>query len=156
MIRKFVEANDRGDEPVTLWGTGSATREFLYVKDAADGLVKATALYDGREPVNMGSGKEISIRDLAHIIADEIGFKGEIFWNASKPDGQPRRALDISRARELFGFEATTDFAEGLKTTIDWYRSVSDRLERRSMRPEGPAFNSHDRKVVETRSGTIL
>lgn len=126
LIKKFYEAKINQLDRVEVWGTGNATREFLYVNDAVEGIMKATERYNGREPVNMGSGKEISIRDLADLIAKEIGFEGEIFWDTSKPDGQPRRALDISRARELFGFEAKTEFAEGLRRTIDWYRSLRE------------------------------
>jgi len=103
---------------------GTPTREFLFVDDCVEALALAAEHYDGREPVNLGSGKEISIRDLAHLIAAEVGFQGEIFWDTTKPDGQPRRALNTSRAAELFGFRARTDFSEGLKRTIEWYRST--------------------------------
>ncbi|MGI8735067.1 MAG: GDP-L-fucose synthase family protein [Pyrinomonadaceae bacterium] len=126
LIKKFFEAQANGTKTVAVWGTGNATREFLYVTDAAEGIVLATEHYNGREPVNLGSGQEISIRDLAHLIAAEIGFQGEIFWDTTKPDGQPRRALDTTRASELFGFRSHTDFREGLRRTIDWYRSTSD------------------------------
>jgi GDP-L-fucose synthase len=121
LVKKFVEAAGAGASTVEVWGTGSATREFLYVDDAAEGLVLATESYDGPEPVNLGAGREISIGELAEIIARETGFKGEIVWDASKPDGQPRRALDTTRAAELFGFRARTDFLEGLRRTIEWY-----------------------------------
>jgi GDP-L-fucose synthase len=121
LVKKFVEAVSAGAPSVEVWGTGSATREFLYVDDAAEGLVLATEAYDGSEPVNLGAGREISICELAEIIARETGFKGEIVWDASKPDGQPRRALDTTRAAELFGFRARTDFLEGLRRTIEWY-----------------------------------
>lgn len=121
MIRKFVEAKERGKAQVELWGTGSATREFLYVDDCAQAIVHAAELYDGAEPVNLGSGFEISIRDLATKIQGLVGFEGELFWDTSKPDGQPRRCLNTSRSRELFGFKAATDFEEGLRGTIDWY-----------------------------------
>jgi GDP-L-fucose synthase len=121
LVKKFVEAVGSGAQEVEVWGTGSATREFLYVDDAAEGIVLATENYDGREPVNLGAGREISIRELAETIARETGFKGEIVWDASKPDGQPRRALDTTRAAELFGFRARTDFLEGLRRTIEWY-----------------------------------
>jgi GDP-L-fucose synthase len=110
---------------VTLWGDGSATREFLYVDDAADGIVRAGLSYDGKEPVNIGSGAEISIRELAVLIAELTGFDGEIDWDTSKPNGQPRRQLDVTRARELFGFEAQTSLREGLQQTIAWYTSMS-------------------------------
>jgi GDP-L-fucose synthase len=124
LIKKFVDALESGARAVEVWGTGAATREFLYVDDAAEGIVRATEAYDGREPVNLGSGMEISIRGLAELIARETGFTGEIVWDASKPDGQPRRALDVTRAEELFGFRARGDFVEGLRNTIDWYRTT--------------------------------
>ncbi len=122
LIRKFMEAKDRGDATVTAWGTGSPTREFLYVEDAARGIALATERYDGDEPVNLGSGMEISIKDLTETIAELVGFEGEVVWDDTKPDGQPRRLIDTSRAREAFGFEATTTFREGLQRTIEWYR----------------------------------
>ncbi|HTG15443.1 MAG TPA: GDP-L-fucose synthase [Blastocatellia bacterium] len=122
LIKKCVDAVGRGDAAIEVWGTGRATREFLYVDDAAEGIVLASESYDGREPVNLGSGYEISIHELVHLIAKETGFKGEIAWDPGKPDGQPRRVLDVSRARELFGFRARTDFREGLRRTIEWYR----------------------------------
>lgn len=123
LIKKFVDAAETGARAVEVWGTGSATREFLYVDDAAEGIALATLHYDGREPVNLGSGMEISIRDLAGLIARETGFRGEIVWDDSKPDGQPRRALDVTRAERLFGFRARTGFMEGLWQTIEWYRA---------------------------------
>ena len=119
LVRKCVEG---GDE-IELWGTGKPTREFLYVDDCAEGLMLAAERYDGAEPVNLGSGQEISIRDLAAKIAGLAGFRGRIRWNAEKPDGQPRRALDTSAAERLFGFRATTSLDDGLKTTISWYRA---------------------------------
>ena len=121
LIRKCVEARDRRDPEVVLWGDGSPTREFLFAADAAEGIVLATEHYEGGEPVNLGSGSEISIRDLATIVAEEVGFEGAVRWDASKPNGQPRRSLDVSRAREAFGFEAKTSFRDGLRTTIHWY-----------------------------------
>jgi GDP-L-fucose synthase len=124
LIKKFVDAEGRGEPTVEVWGTGAATREFLYVDDAADGIVLAAEKYDGREPVNLGSGMEISIKDLAELIAEETGYRGRLVWDASKPDGQPRRALDVTRAEELFGFRARVDFVEGLRRTIGWYRST--------------------------------
>jgi GDP-L-fucose synthase len=123
MIRKFVEAHERGDRQVVLWGDGSPTREFLYVKDAAEGIVAAAEKYDGAEPVNLGRGEEIAIRDLASIIARKTGFGGEIVWDATKPNGQPRRMLDVSRAERAFGFRAATGFEDGLERTIEWYRA---------------------------------
>lgn len=121
LIRKFVEAKESGEDSVTLWGTGKATREFLYVEDAARGIRLAAERYDGPEPVNLGAGFEISIMDLALLIKELTGFDGRLVWDTSKPDGQPRRMLDTSRAKEKFGFEARTDFREGLKRTIEWY-----------------------------------
>jgi GDP-L-fucose synthase len=124
LIKKFVDAAERGAPAVEVWGTGAATREFLYVDDAAEGIVLAAEHYDGRDPVNLGSGEEMSIRELAGLVAREAGFRGEILWDASKPDGQPRRALDVTRAAELFGFRARVRFGEGLRRTIEWYRSA--------------------------------
>jgi GDP-L-fucose synthase len=124
LIKKFVGAAKSGAQTVEVWGAGNATREFLYVDDAAEGIVLATEKYDGREPVNLGAGLEISIRDLVDLIATEIGFTGGIVWDRTKPDGQPRRVLDTSRAKELFGFRAQTDFIEGLRRTIEWYRTT--------------------------------
>ena len=130
MIRKFVEANDRGDRAVTLWGDGSPTREFLYVDDAAEGIVLAAERYEKADPVNLGRGEEIAIRDLAATIARLTGFRGEIVWDTSKPNGQPRRKLDVTRAERELGFRAATPFEEGLTKTIDWYlahRPVGER-----------------------------
>lgn len=118
LIRKFVEAVDEGKESVEVWGTGSVSREFIYVKDAARGIAMATESYNGPEPVNLGSGKEIRIRDLVDLIAELTGFDGNIAWDTSKPDGQPRRCLDTSRAKREFGFEAAMEFREGLEETI--------------------------------------
>jgi len=121
LIRKCVEAVDQGHRVVDVWGTGSATREFLYVRDCAEGIVAALERYDDPEPVNLGSGMEISIRDLVTLIAELTGFDGELRFDTTKPDGQPRRRLDTSRARAQFGWEAHTDFRAGLTATIDWY-----------------------------------
>lgn len=121
MIRKFIEAKRRGDDEVVLWGDGSPTREFLYVDDAAEAIVAAAERYDGEQPVNVGSGQEISIRELAERVAAATEFRGRITWDESKPNGQPRRALDVTRAQEEFGFRAATSFEEGLRRTIDWY-----------------------------------
>lgn len=123
LIKKCVDARDAGDPAISVWGTGSASREFIYVDDAARGIVQAAARYDGVEPVNLGTGGEITIRDLVELIVELTGYQGEIMWDATKPDGQPRRALDTSRARELFGFEARTSFNDGLRETIGWYKS---------------------------------
>jgi GDP-L-fucose synthase len=120
LIKKFVEAKANGGS-VTVWGTGKATREFLYIDDAADAIVLATEKYNRSEPVNIGSGFEISIKDLAYKIAEFVEFKGDIIFDTSKPDGQPRRKLDISKAEKAFGFKAKTNFDEGLKKTINWY-----------------------------------
>jgi GDP-L-fucose synthase len=126
LIRKCLEAKKRGDRQVVLWGDGSPTREFLYVEDAAEGILMASERYDGSEPVNLGSGSEISIKDLAEMIARLTGFEGELVWDTSKPNGQPRRALDTTRAESYFGFKARMSFEEGLRRTIDWY--VENRL----------------------------
>jgi GDP-L-fucose synthase len=123
LIRKCVEAKHAGNSVVEVWGTGKATREFLYVDDCAEAIVLATEKYDKAEPVNIGAGFEITIRDLAELIARLSGFKGKLRWDASKPDGQPRRCLDTSRAENEFGFKAKTSFEEGLGRTIEWYRS---------------------------------
>jgi len=127
LIRKFVEANQRGDDKVEVWGTGSVSREFFYVEDCARGIVLATENYDDDEPVNLGAGFEITIKDLAEKIKKLTGFKGQLTWDTTQPDGQPRRCLDISRAKTLFDFEARTSFDEGLKATIEWYSKNKDR-----------------------------
>jgi GDP-L-fucose synthase len=121
LIKKCIDARERGDDHIVVWGTGSASREFLYVRDAAEGIVLATERYDDPEPVNIGSGQEITIRELVELIKELTGFRGDVRWDTSKPEGQPRRRLDTSRARERFGFEARTDFRTGLWATIDWY-----------------------------------
>ncbi|NOY54579.1 MAG: GDP-L-fucose synthase [Actinobacteria bacterium] len=122
LIRKFVDARETGAPHVDVWGTGSAGREFLYVEDAARAIVLATEAYDGAEPVNIGSGREIIIRDLVALIANLTGYEGEVHWDATKPDGQPRRMLDTTRAKEYFGFEAQVDLEEGLRKTIAWWQ----------------------------------
>ncbi len=124
LIRKCLEAEQRGDEAIVAWGDGSPTREFLYVEDAAEGIVLASERYDESDPVNLGSGNEISIKDLLTTIARHTGYSGRIEWDTTKPNGQPRRALNTDRAFERFGFRATTDFDEGLRRTIDWYRQT--------------------------------
>lgn len=121
LVRKFVEARESDAPEVEVWGTGSASREFLYVEDAAEGIVRATEAYESDAPVNLGTGREITIRELAEKIRDLVGYGGELRWDASQPDGQPRRRLDTSRAEAAFGFRARTDFDEGLRRTIDWY-----------------------------------
>lgn len=125
LIRKCLEAVDSGSGRIEVWGTGTASREFLYVEDCARAIVMATEAYDKAAPVNIGAGREIAIRDLVGVIAELTGFSGEIAWDASKPDGQPRRMLDVSRAEREFGFRATTDFVDGMRRTIDWYRAAN-------------------------------
>ncbi len=122
LIRKFIEAQERGENQVVLWGDGTPTREFLYVEDAAEGILLAAERYNDSEPVNLGSGMEISVRELAELIARLTGYEGEFVWDTSKPNGQPRRALDTSRAAQYFGFRAQMRFEEGLKRTIEWYQ----------------------------------
>jgi len=123
LIRKIFEAKESGEKSITLWGTGKATREFLYVEDAAEGIILATEKYNKSDPVNLGSGLEISIKDLAELISELAEFDGEIRWDTSKPDGQPRRSLDVSKAEKEFGFKAKVNLKEGLKRTIEWYKS---------------------------------
>jgi GDP-L-fucose synthase len=122
LIKKCVDAIDAGDDHIVCWGTGKASREFVYVADAAEGILLATERYNGPQPVNIGAGFEITIKDLVEKIVKLTGFKGKIRWDSSKPDGQPRRWLDVSRAKQLFGFQAQMTFDEGLKQTIDWFR----------------------------------
>jgi GDP-L-fucose synthase len=121
LIRKFLEAKDRGEKEVSIWGDGSPTREFLYVEEAAEGILLAAERYNRSEPVNLGSGMEISIKDLVEMIARLVGFEGTLVWDTSKPNGQPRRALDTSRAKHAFGFWARMNFEEGLRRAIAWY-----------------------------------
>jgi GDP-L-fucose synthase len=121
LIRKCVEARDAGRDEIVLWGDGTPTREFLYAADAAEGLVLAAARYDSSDPVNLGTGREISIKDLARLIAEQTGFRGRLRWDPSLPNGQPRRRLDVTRAKERFGFVAKTSFADGLRATIDYF-----------------------------------
>lgn len=128
LIKKCVDAIDAGKDQIECWGTGSASREFIYAPDAAEGIVLATEKYDKDEPVNIGAGFEITIKDLVEKIARLTGFTGKIVWDPTKPDGQPRRCLDTSRAQAEFGFKARTDFNKGLKATIDWYRANKERL----------------------------
>jgi GDP-L-fucose synthase len=124
LIRKCVEARERGDSHIVVWGDGSPTREFLYVEDAAEAVVRASEHYDAADPVNVGSGLEISIRDLVRLIAELTGYKGEVTWDTTKPNGQPRRALDTSKAERLFDFRARTPFQDGLRRTIAWYEET--------------------------------
>jgi len=123
LIRKMVEARERGEPQIVLWGDGSPTREFLYVDDCAEAIVLAAERYDSSEPVNLGTGQEISIREIAGLIAEITNFEGEIVWDTTKPNGQPRRRLDVSRAESLFGFRASTPLRDGLERTIAWYTS---------------------------------
>jgi GDP-L-fucose synthase len=127
LIKKFVDAVEQNLNEVVIWGSGKATREFLYVDDAAEAIVLATEKYNGSEPVNIGSSFEISIKELSNLIKDIIGFKGKIVWDKSKPDGQPRRKLNVSRAKKEFGFVSKVTFKKGLKETIDWYKNERDR-----------------------------
>jgi GDP-L-fucose synthase len=131
MIRKFVGARTRGEPEVTLWGDGSATREFLYVDDAAEGILLAAERYDSSDPVNLGNGVEITIRDLATKIAQAARYEGRFVWDTSKPNGQPRRQLDVTRARERFGFVAQTPFDVGLRATVDYYENNQKEIESR-------------------------
>jgi GDP-L-fucose synthase len=136
MIRKFIEAGERGDAEVVLWGDGSPTREFLFVRDAADGIVLAAEKYDGEQPVNLGRGEEIRVAELAQKIATMTGFRGRLAWDSEKPNGQPRRLLDVTRAEREFGFRAATSFDDGLRETIDWYVN--------KLRGQGVPSEQHD------------
>ena len=128
LIRKAMEACDRGDQELPVWGDGSPTREFLYVEDAADGIVTAAEKYNGDQPVNLGSGHEISIKSLAEMIVRQTGFQGTLVWQTDKPNGQPRRGLDVSRAKELFGWSAQVPFEEGMRRTIEWFKENRERI----------------------------
>ena len=131
LIKKAVDAKESGAEHMDVWGTGSASREFLYVDDAAEGIVQAAEFYDDGDPVNLGADRELPIRELVDIIVGLVGFTGEVRWDTSKPDGQPRRGVDGSRARERFGFVASTTFDEGLRRTLDWYLANREEAEAR-------------------------
>ena len=132
LIKKCVEAKERNHDHIDVWGTGSASREFLYVDDAAQGVVLAAEHYDGAEPINLGANDERPIKDLVQMIVAIVGYDGEIRWDSSKPDGQPRRRVDASRAKELLGFESSTSFEEGLRATVDWYLNHRDEAEARA------------------------
>jgi GDP-L-fucose synthase len=132
LIKKCVDAISRGADEIEVWGTGKATREFLYVDDAAEGVILATERYDDPEPVNLGSGREVSIKELAELIARLTGFEGELRWDPSKPDGQPRRLVDTTRAEKAFGFKAETLLEDGLRATIDWYLGHRQEAEKAS------------------------
>ncbi|MEE9604996.1 MAG: NAD-dependent epimerase/dehydratase family protein, partial [Candidatus Scalindua sp.] len=134
LIKKCIDAVRNKDSQIIVWGTGKPTREFLYVDDAADGILLATEKYNKSEPINLGASFEISIRDLVQLIVRFVGFMGKIVWDNSKPDGQPRRMLDVTRAEREIGFKAKTSFEEGLKKTVEWYM-------RHSQRPEGQTLN---------------
>jgi GDP-L-fucose synthase len=143
LIRKFVDAIEHDQDEIVCWGDGSASREFLYVDDAAEGIVLAMERYDGPEPVNLGSGQEIAIRDLTQLIAELSSFTGRITWDTSKPNGQPRRCLDTSRAERLFGFRAQTDFRQGLQRTVAWYLD-----QRRVLAASHPTCRRHANRVT--------
>jgi GDP-L-fucose synthase len=123
LIKKVIEARDAGQRHIDVWGTGSASREFLFVRDAAEGIALATEAYDDPDPVNLGSGMEITVKALAELISELCRFHGELRWDTTKPDGQPRRCLDVTRAAERFGFRAQTDFRTGLQESIAWYEA---------------------------------
>ena len=125
MIRKIHKAKEAGNRPLEVWGTGKPSREFLYAADAAEGILLAAEKYSRPEPVNLGTGSSITIKDLVHLISELMGYKGEIVWNKSRPDGQMKRQLDTSRARKAFGFRARTTLRQGLETTIEWYLAQS-------------------------------
>ncbi len=124
LIRKFIDAKENGKKEVVVWGTGTASREFLYVQDATEAIVLATERYNKSDPLNIGSGEEITIRNLANLIKKLTEYEGKIIWDTTKPDGQPKRKLDVSKARQEFGFRAKTDLKDGLKKTIDWYKDM--------------------------------
>jgi len=132
LIRKCLEAKETGQRQIVLWGDGSPTREFLYVKDAAEGILQAAEKYNGAEPVNLGTGEEISIRELAKLIAAQVQFTGELVWDTDRPNGQPRRCLDTTKAKKLFGFEAKWSLRDGIAQTVDWYlhNRANDSVER--------------------------
>ena len=132
LIKKCVDAIEKNEDEIICWGDGSPTREFLYAEDAAEGILLASEAYNKSEPVNLGSGREISIKDLVRLIAEYTGFKGKISWDTTQPNGQPRRYLDISKAEREFGFRAKTDFEEGLKKTISWYLAQRRKKTRKS------------------------
>jgi len=135
IVKKCVDAREAGDPFIEVWGTGAASREFLYVDDAAEGIALAAEKYDGPEPVNLGTGREITIRELVTLIAGATGFIGEVRWDSTKPDGQPRRALDTSRAGHAFGFDARTSFEDGLRRTIEWFEVAGTTRAERARHP---------------------
>jgi GDP-L-fucose synthase len=131
LIKTITDAKESGADEIVVWGTGSASREFLYVDDAAEGVVLAAEHYDGGDPVNLGSNAELYIRDLVPMLCELLGFEGEVRWDTTKPDGQPRRAVDGERAEKQFGFTASTPFDEGLRRTVEWYLSHREEAEAR-------------------------
>jgi GDP-L-fucose synthase len=131
LVKKCVEAKEAGDDHIEVWGTGSASREFLYVDDAAEGIALAAERYDGAEPVNLGANREMPIRELVEQVVEATGFEGEVRWDDTKPDGQPRRRVDASRAHDEFGFEAHTAFPDGLRRTVEWYLANREAAEAR-------------------------
>jgi GDP-L-fucose synthase len=137
LIKKCIDARERGDSYIEVWGTGSASREFLYVDDAADGIVLAAERYDGAEPINLGVGQEITIRELVEHFVELTGFQGEVRWDATKPDGQPRRALDTNLARRMFGFSSSVPFETGLRRTVAWYEQERQRIESQLRETQG-------------------
>jgi GDP-L-fucose synthase len=147
LVRKIQDALERGASELEVWGTGAATREFLYVSDAARGIVLAAERYDEAEPVNLGAGFEISIRNLVALVGRLMGFRGRVRWDHTKPDGQPRRCLDTTRAEQRFGFRATTGFEEGLRTTIDWYREQRGRHKALGVAPRRRAPEASARRA---------
>jgi GDP-L-fucose synthase len=128
LIRKAAEAQEKDEKEMVVWGDGSPTREFLYVEDAADGIVTAAEKFNGTEPVNLGSGYEISIKDLAEMVCRMTGFQGKLVWDTTKPNGQPRRGLDVSRAKATFGWSAQVPFEEGMRRTIEWFKQNRDKI----------------------------
>ena len=128
LIRKAIEAKERGEKELLVWGDGTPTREFLYVEDAADGIISAAEKYNGSEPVNLGSGYEISIKNLTEMIVRQTGFEGKLVWQTGKPNGQPRRGLDVSRAKEYFGWSAQVPFEEGMRRTIEWFKENRSKI----------------------------
>ncbi len=136
LIRKIWSAQQAGDDSVEVWGDGSASREFLYVEDAAEAIVLAAERYNGADPVNIGSGMEITVKELVSVLAKLVGFNGTIHWDTSKPNGQPRRSLDVSRAKNAFGFQASTDFLTGLRQTVEWWAEVARAESRRPVTPK--------------------
>jgi GDP-L-fucose synthase len=150
LIRRCLEANERREPEIVCWGDGSPTREFLYVEDCAEAIILAAENYNKPDPVNIGTGHEISIKDLIHLIAELTGYGGRITWDSSKPNGQPRRCLDIRRAQELFGFTAKTEFREGLRRAVDWYLSARANIDKRAQESGAAGAIPIDHPTIET------